>query len=68
MEIFIHVYFQINLTSFSKYFKNKDNTLSFNDFFAKVWSNRDDQYSQLRFISKLDKSKRNKVEMSYIGG
>tara|TARA_B110000444_G_scaffold92011_1_gene86924 strand:+ start:969 stop:1895 length:927 start_codon:yes stop_codon:yes gene_type:complete len=54
--------------SFSKYFKNKDNTLSFNDFFSKVWSNRDDQYSQLRFISKLDKSKRNKVEMSYIGG
>ena len=53
---------------FSSYFKNKENKLSFNDYFVKVWSNRDDQYSQLRFISKLDKSKKNKVEMSYIGG
>ena len=53
---------------FSSYFKNKENKLSFNDYFIKVWSNRDDQYSQLRFISKLDKSKKNKVEMSYIGG
>ena len=53
---------------FSSYFKNKENKISFNDYFVKVWSNRDDQYSQLRFISKLDKSKKNKVEMSYIGG
>ena len=53
---------------FSSYFRNKENKLSFNDYFIKVWSNRDDQYSQLRFVSKLDKSKKNKVEMSYIGG
>ena len=53
---------------FSSYFRNKENKLSFNDYFIKVWANRDDQYSQLRFVSKLDKSKKNKVEMSYIGG
>jgi cyclic pyranopterin phosphate synthase len=53
---------------FSSYFRSKKNNLSFNDYFVKVWSNRNDQYSQLRFISKPDKSKKNKVEMSYIGG
>ncbi len=53
---------------FSIYFKNKENTSSFNDYFSEVWSNRNDQYSQLRFISKLGKNKKNKVEMSYIGG
>ena len=53
---------------FSSYFRSKNNNLSFNDYFVKVWSNRNDQYSQLRFISKLDKSKKNKIEMSYIGG
>ena len=53
---------------FSSYFRNKKNNLSFNDYFIKVWSNRNDQYSQLRFVNKFDKSKKNKVEMSYIGG
>ncbi len=55
---------------FSSYFRNKENNLSFNNYFTKVWSNRDDQYSQLRFVSKpgKNKNKKNKVEMSYIGG
>ena len=55
---------------FSSYFRNKENNLSFSNYFTKVWSNRDDQYSQLRFISKpgKNKNKKNKVEMSYIGG
>ena len=54
--------------NFSSYFRNEKNNLSFNDYFIKVWSNRNDQYSQLRVINKIDKSKKNKVEMSYIGG
>ena len=35
------------------------------DFFKDVWTERSDQYSQIRFISKKEVPK---VEMSYIGG
>ena len=51
---------------FSHYLRN-DN-LSLEDFFKKIWLERDDQYSQLRFTKRLVKNKKNKVEMSFIGG
>ena len=35
------------------------------EFFKKIWMERSDQYSQIRFSSKRDLPK---VEMSYIGG
>ena len=51
---------------FSRYLRSRD--LSLRDFFKKIWIGRSDQYSQLRFTNKIIKSKKNKVEMSYIGG
>ena len=46
---------------------------SYNDeglrnFFKNIWEQRNDQYSQIRFTTKNFKRKKNKIEMSYIGG
>ena len=46
---------------------------SYNDeglrnFFKNIWEQRNDQYSQIRFTGKNFKRKKNKIEMSYIGG
>jgi len=38
------------------------------NFFKNIWEQRDDQYSQIRFTTKNFKRKKNKIEMSYIGG
>ncbi|MBT3548879.1 MAG: GTP 3',8-cyclase MoaA [Gammaproteobacteria bacterium] len=54
--------------NFSNYFRNEESSLSFDNYFKQVWSNRNDQYSQLRLITKPNKDKSNKVEMSHIGG
>lgn len=51
---------------FTNYIRNKG--LSLGDYFEKIWLSRNDQYSQLRFTKKIIKNKKNKVEMSYIGG
>ena len=51
---------------FTDYIRN--NNLSLGEFFKKIWLERNDQYSQLRFTKKTIKNKKNKVEMSYIGG
>ena len=51
---------------FTYYIRN--NNLSLGEFFEKIWLERNDQYSQLRFTKKTIKNKKNKVEMSYIGG
>ena len=51
---------------FTNHIRNKD--LSLGDYFEKIWLSRNDQYSQLRFTKKNIKNKKNKVEMSYIGG
>ena len=51
---------------FTNYIRNND--LSLGEFFEKIWLERNDQYSQLRFTKKIIKNKKNKVEMSYIGG
>ena len=51
---------------FTNYIRN--NNLSLGKFFEKIWLERNDQYSQLRFTKKIIKNKKNKVEMSYIGG
>jgi len=51
---------------FTDYIRN--NNLSLGKFFEKIWLERNDQYSQLRFTKKIIKNKKNKVEMSYIGG
>ena len=51
---------------FTDYIRN--NNLSLGEFFEKIWLERNDQYSQLRFTKKTIKNKKNKVEMSYIGG
>ena len=51
---------------FTDYIRN--NNLSLGEFFKKIWLERNDQYSQLRFTKKIVKNKKNKVEMSYIGG
>ena len=51
---------------FTNHIRNKD--LSLGDYFEKIWLSRNDQYSQLRFTKKIIKNKKNKVEMSYIGG
>jgi cyclic pyranopterin phosphate synthase len=51
---------------FTDYIRN--NNLSLGEFFEKIWLERNDQYSQLRFTKKIIKNKKNKVEMSYIGG
>ena len=51
---------------FSRYLRNND--LSLRDYFKKIWAERNDQYSQLRFTKRLIKSKKSKVEMSFIGG
>ena len=54
--------------NFSNYFRNEESSLSFDNYFKQVWSNRNDQYSQLRLITIPNKDKSNKVEMSHIGG
>ena len=46
----------------------RSNNLSLGEYFEKIWLERNDQYSQLRFTKKIIKNKKNKVEMSYIGG
>ena len=51
---------------FTNYIRN--NNLSLGEYFKKIWLERNDQYSQLRFTKKIIKNKKNKVEMSYIGG
>jgi len=51
---------------FTNYIRNKN--LSLGEYFEKIWLERNDQYSQLRFTKKIIKNKKNKVEMSYIGG
>ena len=51
---------------FTDYIRN--NNLSLGEYFEKIWLERNDQYSQLRFTKKIIKNKKNKVEMSYIGG
>ena len=51
---------------FTNYIRNKN--LSLGEYFEKIWLKRNDQYSQLRFTKKIIKNKKNKVEMSYIGG
>tara|TARA_B100001559_G_C16487382_1_gene616711 strand:+ start:1487 stop:2407 length:921 start_codon:yes stop_codon:yes gene_type:complete len=51
---------------FTNYIRN--NNLSLGEYFEKIWLERNDQYSQLRFTKKIIKNKKNKVEMSYIGG
>jgi cyclic pyranopterin phosphate synthase len=51
---------------FTNYIRN--NNLSLGEHFEKIWLKRNDQYSQLRFTKKITKNKKNKVEMSYIGG
>jgi cyclic pyranopterin phosphate synthase len=51
---------------FTNYIRTKG--LSLGDYFEKIWLSRNDQYSQLRFTKKIIKNKKNKVEMSYIGG
>ena len=51
---------------FTNHIRNKG--LSLGDYFEKIWLSRNDQYSQLRFTKKIIKNKKNKVEMSYIGG
>ena len=51
---------------FTNYIRNKN--LSLGEYFEKIWLERNDQYSQLRFTKKTIKNKKNKVEMSYIGG
>ena len=51
---------------FTNYIRN--NNLSLGEHFEKIWLKRNDQYSQLRFTKKIIKNKKNKVEMSYIGG
>ena len=38
---------------------------NFLEYFNEIWSQRSDQYSELRFTKKKDIPK---VEMSYIGG
>ena len=50
----------------SPYLRNNENTLE--QYFQKIWSSRRDQYSQIRFTIKPIKNKKNKIEMSYIGG
>ena len=37
-------------------------------FFKSFWGERDDRYSELRYFDRNNKNKRNKIEMSYIGG
>ena len=54
--------------NFSRFFRKEETSISFTDYFREVWSNRADQYSQLRFTIKPKKDKSNKVEMSHIGG
>ena len=51
---------------FTNYIRN--NNLSLGEYFEKIWLERNDQYSQLRLTKKTIKNKKNKVEMSYIGG
>ena len=51
---------------FTNYIRN--DSLSLGEYFEKIWLERNDQYSQLRFTKKIIKNKKNKVEMSYIGG
>ena len=51
---------------FTNYIRN--NNLSLGEYFEKIWLEKKDQYSQLRFTKKIIKNKKNKVEMSYIGG
>ncbi len=53
---------------FASYLRNNNEKIHLREFFEKVWKQRDDQYSQLRFTKKVLKGKKNKVEMSYIGG
>ncbi len=53
---------------FSTILRDKNNKLTLSEYFKTVWLNRDDQYSQIRFTSKDFKRKKNKIEMSYIGG
>ena len=53
---------------FVKYLRNIDTSVSLESYFKDLWGNRSDQYSKLRFISASPKRKKNKVEMSYIGG
>ena len=50
------------------YLRKKDKYYNLENYFQKIWNNRSDQYSKLRFSIKPIKNKKNKVEMSYIGG
>ena len=50
------------------YLRKKDKYYNLENYFQRIWSNRRDQYSKLRFSIKPIKNKKSKVEMSYIGG
>lgn len=52
----------------SHYLRSSSNNEDLKKFFKNIWKQRDDQYSQIRFTRKNFKRKKNKIEMSYIGG
>ena len=53
-----------NISSYLRSYNNE----GLRNFFKNIWKQRDDQYSQIRFTRKNFKRKKNKIEMSYIGG
>ena len=53
---------------FREILRNEQSDEKILTFFKSFWGERDDRYSELRYFDRNNKNKRNKIEMSYIGG